>query len=57
MKTDIEIAREATPLNILDIASKCDISEEFVENYGRYKAHRRRFLLFCHRRLFAWRER
>ena len=38
MKTDIEIAREATPLNISDIASKCGISEDFVENYGKYKA-------------------
>ena len=38
MKTDIEIAREATPLNISDIALKCGIDEEFIENYGRYKA-------------------
>lgn len=37
-KSDIEIAQEATMQPINDIAAKLDIPEEYVENYGRYKA-------------------
>ena len=38
MKTDIEIAQEATMLPIQEIAAKLDISEEDLEFYGKYKA-------------------
>lgn len=37
-KSDIEIAQEAKMLPINDIAAKLEIPEEYVENYGRYKA-------------------
>ncbi|MEE0510420.1 MAG: formate--tetrahydrofolate ligase [Peptococcaceae bacterium] len=37
-KSDIEIAQEATMQPINDIAAKLDIPEEYVENYGKYKA-------------------
>lgn len=37
-KSDIEIAQEATMQPINDIAAKLDIPDEYVENYGRYKA-------------------
>ena len=37
-KSDIEIAQEAKMLPINDIAAKLDIPEEYVENYGKYKA-------------------
>ena len=37
-KSDIEIAQEAKPLIINEIADKLNISEEFIENYGKYKA-------------------
>lgn len=37
-KSDIEIAQEATMVPINEIAAKLDIPEEYVENYGRYKA-------------------
>ncbi|MBZ4649491.1 formate--tetrahydrofolate ligase [Thermosipho sp. (in: thermotogales)] len=38
MKTDIEIAREAKLEKITKIAEKIDISEEYVEPYGKYIA-------------------
>ncbi|MBR0130992.1 MAG: formate--tetrahydrofolate ligase, partial [Firmicutes bacterium] len=37
-KTDIEIAQEATPLKITQVAANCGIPEEYVEQYGNYKA-------------------
>ncbi len=37
-KSDIEIAQEAVMQPINDIAAKLDIPEEYVENYGKYKA-------------------
>ena len=37
-KSDIEIAQEATMQPINDIAAKLDIPEDYVENYGKYKA-------------------
>ena len=37
-KTDIEIAQEATPLKITEIAKNCGIDEKYVELYGNYKA-------------------
>ena len=37
MKSDIEISREAHPEKIETIASKIGISEEYLENYGKYK--------------------
>ncbi len=37
-KSDIEIAQEAIPQRITDIAEKCGISEEYIEQYGKYKA-------------------
>ena len=36
--SDIEIAKKATLKNIGEIAKKIDISEEYVEQYGKYKA-------------------
>ena len=36
--TDIEIARNAKLKNIVDIAKKIDISEDELEQYGKYKA-------------------
>lgn len=38
MKTDIQIAQEATMLHISDIAKKLSISQEDLEFYGKYKA-------------------
>ena len=37
-KTDIEIAQEATPLKITEIAKSCGIDEKYIEQYGNYKA-------------------
>lgn len=37
-KSDIEIAQEAKMETINDIAAKLDIPEEYIENYGKYKA-------------------
>ncbi len=37
-KTDIEIAREARPKKITEIAAACGIDEKYVELYGNYKA-------------------
>lgn len=38
MKTDIQIAQETTMLPIQDIVERLNIPDEFVEQYGRYKA-------------------
>ena len=38
MKTDIDIAQEATPLKITEIAQKCGVDEKYIEQYGNYKA-------------------
>ena len=38
MKTDIEIAQEATMIPIKEVAASYEISEEDLELYGRYKA-------------------
>ena len=38
IKTDIEIAQEATPLKITEIARSCGIDEKYIEQYGNYKA-------------------
>ena len=37
-KTDIEIAQEATPLKITEVAKNCGIDEKYIELYGNYKA-------------------
>ena len=37
-KSDIEIAQEATPQDIREIAKKLNLSEEDIELYGKYKA-------------------
>lgn len=37
-KTDIEIAQEANPQDIGDIAKKINLSEDDIELYGKYKA-------------------
>lgn len=37
-KTDIEIAQESKPLKITEIAKSCGIAEEYIEQYGSYKA-------------------
>ena len=37
MKTDIEIAREAKPKRIEEIASSIGISDEYLEHYGKFK--------------------
>jgi formate--tetrahydrofolate ligase len=37
LKTDIEIAREATPKRIEEIATSIGISDEYLEHYGKYK--------------------
>ena len=37
-KSDIEIAQEAQPQLIKDIAAKLGISEDYVDYYGKYKA-------------------
>ena len=38
MKTDIEIAQEATMLHIREVAAKAGITEDDLEYYGKYKA-------------------
>ena len=38
MKTDVQIAQEATLLPIIEIAEKLGISEDDLELYGNYKA-------------------
>ena len=38
MKTDIDIAREAEITAIGSIASKLGIGEEYLEQYGKFKA-------------------
>ena len=38
MKTDIEIAQEAKPLHIRDVAAKLGLSEDEIEYYGKTKA-------------------
>ncbi|MBC2851636.1 formate--tetrahydrofolate ligase [Cetobacterium sp. 8H] len=38
MKTDIQIAQEANLLKISEIASKLNISEDYFDVYGKYKA-------------------
>jgi len=38
MKTDIQIAQEYTPLNIKKIAESVNIPDEYIEQYGNYKA-------------------
>lgn len=35
---DIEIARSVTPRKIIDIVEKLEISDEYIEQYGKYKA-------------------
>lgn len=37
-KSDIEIAQESKPLKISEIAKSCGIDEEYLEQYGSYKA-------------------
>lgn len=37
-KSDIEIAQEATPLHIKEIAAKIGLTEDDLEYYGKYKA-------------------
>lgn len=38
MKTDIQIAQEATMLPIKDVAASIGIKEDDLELYGKYKA-------------------
>ena len=38
MKTDIQIAQEATMEPIVDVAEKIGLSEDDLEMYGKYKA-------------------
>ena len=38
MKTDIEIAQEAVPEHIKNVAATIGISEDDLEFYGKYKA-------------------
>ena len=38
MNKDLEIAKKSKMLNINDIASKLDIEDIYIENYGKYKA-------------------
>lgn len=38
MKTDIEIAQECTPKNIVEIADVAGIDQDYLECYGSYKA-------------------
>lgn len=35
---DIEIAKKSKMMNIIDVAKKVGIDEEYVEQYGKYKA-------------------
>ena len=37
-KSDIEIAQECKPEHILKIAKKAHVPEEYIEQYGNYKA-------------------
>lgn len=37
-KTDIEIAQEASPKKITEIAAGLGIDEKYIEQYGHYKA-------------------
>ena len=37
--TDIQIAQQAAPLPIGDIAAACGIDPQYLEQYGRYKAN------------------
>ena len=37
-KSDIEIAQECQMLPITEIAAKAGISDEYLEQYGKYKA-------------------
>ena len=37
-KTDIEIAQEAKPKHILEIAKTAHLDEKYIEQYGNYKA-------------------
>lgn len=37
-KSDIEIAQEAKMVPVNEVAAKLDIPEEYIENYGKYKA-------------------
>ena len=37
-KSDIEIAQEATPIHIREVAAKIGLSEDNIELYGKYKA-------------------
>ena len=38
MKSDIEISHECNILNINEIASKLNINDNYLEQYGKYKA-------------------
>ncbi len=38
MKSDIQIAQECKMMPIKDVAKKLNISEDYLENYGKYKA-------------------
>jgi formate--tetrahydrofolate ligase len=38
MKTDIEIAREASPLPVTDVAAALGLDSDHIDPYGRYKA-------------------
>ena len=38
MKSDIEIAQAASPEPITAIAAACGVDEQYIEQYGRYKA-------------------
>ncbi len=38
IKSDIQIAQESTPKPITEIAAACGIAEDYVEQYGKYKA-------------------
>ena len=38
MKSDVEISREASLLNINEVSKKLGIPSEYLENYGHYKA-------------------
>ena len=38
-KSDIEIAQEAAPLHIREVAAKLGLTEDDIEYYGKYKAN------------------
>ena len=51
MKTDIEIAQECTMEPITEVAERAGIPEEYLEQYGKYKAkidcrHKNQFSVF-----------